>query len=166
MSESPIKYSTSAEWTHGHQGVIHSPKKPDVAVVCPPPFCMEADDLWSPEEFFVGAVELCLMMTFLYFADRGRFAFLSYKSRAEGLVEYLDGKAQFTQIHLYPRIAVAEEGLVSKAQRLLRGAERNCLVTLSIKSQVVVHPEIVVGESGSPGPAETKQESSKLEPFE
>jgi len=144
MSDQPIVYHTSAEWTRRHQGIIRSPKKPDIEVTCPPPFCMETDVLWSPEEFFVGSVEMCLMMTFLYFADRGRFPFLSYKSRAEGLVEYVDGKARFTQVAIFPRIEVAEERLVPKAQRLLRGAERTCLVTLSIKSRVVVEPEIVV----------------------
>jgi len=145
MSEQPIIYTTAVEWTRGHEGVLRSPQKTDVETTCPPPFWPQGDTrLWSPEEFFVGAVELCLMMTFLYFADRGDVGFTSYKSRAEGHIHYIDGKARFTKIFIWPRIEVADERTAQKTRRLLRGAERNCLVSNSINCEIAVEPEIVV----------------------
>ncbi|MCX7014494.1 MAG: OsmC family protein [Candidatus Sumerlaeota bacterium] len=147
MSDPPILFTTSVEWTQSHEGVIRSPRKTDVAATCPPPFWPQGDTrLWSPEEFFVGAVELCLMMTFLYFADRGEFRFLSYKSRAEGHIHYIEGKARFTKILIYPRIEVADQRATQKAKRLLHGAERNCLVSNSVKCDIVIEPEIVVAK--------------------
>ncbi len=143
---SQIRYFSSAQWTHGHQGRVSSPKKADVSVVCPPPFCHERDDVWSPEEFYVSAVEMCLMMTFLYLAERAELPFVSYQSRAEGLVEFVEGKAQFTRVDIYPRIEVAEERLIKKAGLMLKGAHRNCLITNSIKTAVEFHPEIVLAE--------------------
>ena len=139
-----IRYDTSAEWTRGHQGVARSPKKVDVEVTCPPPFCHERDDLWSPEEYFVSSVEQCLMMTFIYFADRGELPFVSYSSRATGAVEFVEGKATFTKIDVYPRIEATDERNAKKIRAMLKGASRACLVSNSITAEVEHHPEIVV----------------------
>ena len=139
-----IQYHTSTRWTTGHQGVAGSPKKVDVEVVCPPPFCHERDDLWSPEEYFVSSVEMCLMMTFIYFADRGELPFVSYESRATGTVEFVDGKAKFTKVDIYPRIGATDERNAKKIERMLKGASKACLVTNSITAEVEHHPEIVV----------------------
>jgi len=140
----PIRYRTTVKWTQGHQGAVGSDNKPDVPVVCPPPFCHERDDVWSPEEFFVSAVEMCLMMTFLLFAERGGLPFLSYRSHAEGQVEFVEGKAQFTRIDVYPTLEVADARLQRKVGLMLKGASRNCLISQSIKTEVEVHPEIVI----------------------
>ncbi|OPZ13705.1 MAG: OsmC-like protein [candidate division BRC1 bacterium ADurb.BinA364] len=142
MSSKPILYRTSLDWTESHQGVIRSPKKTDVAVTCPPPFC-DVDTLWSPEEFFVGSIEMCLMMTFIWMAERGKLEFLAYSSRAEGRVEILDGKARFTKVDVYPRIETADAAAAKKTERLLRAAEKNCLIGNSITTEVEVHAEIV-----------------------
>jgi organic hydroperoxide reductase OsmC/OhrA len=139
-----IRYETSTEWTHGHQGIACSPKKVDVDVVCPPPFCHERDDLWSPEEFFVSSVEMCLMMTFIYFADRGELPFLSYKSHATGTIGFVDGKAKFTKIDIYPRIEALDERNAKKIRLMLKAAGRNCLVSNSIGAEVRHYPEILV----------------------
>ena len=141
-----IQYHTSTEWTRGHQGVARSPKKVDVEVVCPPPFCHERDDVWSPEEYFVSSVEQCLMMTFLYFADRGELPFASYSSRATGTVELIDGRARFTKIEIYPRIEATDERNAEKIKAMLKGASKACLVSNSITAVVEHHPEIVVVE--------------------
>lgn len=143
-----IQYHTSAEWTVRHQGVARSPKKIGVEVVCPPPFCRERDDLWSAEEYFVSSVEMCLMMTFIYFADRGELPFVSYESRATGTVEFVDGKAKFTKIDIYPRIGATDDRNAKKIERMLKGASKACLVTNSITAEVEHHLEIVVGEGG------------------
>jgi len=144
-----IQYHTSAKWTTSHQGVASSPKKVDVGLVCPPPFCHERDDLWSAEEYFVSAVETCLMMSFVYFADRGDLPFVSYESHAAGTVEFVDGKAQFTKIDIYPRIGATDERNAKKIERMLKGASRACLVTNSITAEVEHHPEVVVvGKQG------------------
>lgn len=139
-----IQYHTSAEWTRGHQGVARSPKKVDVGVVCPPPFCHERDDLWSPEEYFVSSVEQCLMMTFVYFADRGELPFLSYTSRATGTIEFVEGKARFTKIEIYPCIEAEDERTAKKIGRMLKGASRACLISNSITTTVEYHAEIVI----------------------
>jgi len=146
---SKIHYHSSCAWTHGHQGIVGSPKKTDVAVVCPPPFCHERDDVWSPEEFYVSSVEMCLMMTFLYLAERAELPFLSYKSRAEGLVEFVEGKSVFTRIDIYPVIEVEDERLQRKVGLMLKGAARNCLISNSIKTSVEHHPEIVIRGQGA-----------------
>lgn len=140
----PILYRTAVQWTHGHQGTVRCANKPDIGVVCPPPFCHERDDAWSPEEFFVSAVEMCLMMTFLLFAERGGLEFLSYASHAQGQVEFVEGKARFTRIDIYPQLEVADARLQRKVGLMLKAASRNCLVSQSITTTVEMHPEIMI----------------------
>jgi len=142
-----IEYHTSAQWTHSHQGLAKSPEKVDVPLVCPPPFCHERDDVWSPEEFFVSAIETCLMMTFIYFADRGDLPFESYESRATGKVEFVDGKALLTRVDIYPRIGAADDRTAKKIERMLKGASKACLVSNSITTEVVHHAEVVIVEA-------------------
>jgi organic hydroperoxide reductase OsmC/OhrA len=148
-SPNVIQYETSTEWTRSHQGVARSPKKIDVEVVCPPPFCDERDDLWSPEEYFVSSVEMCLMMTFLYFAHRGELPFLSYKSHATGTVEFVDGKAKFTKIDIYPQIEALDDRNARKIRLMLKAADRNCLVSNSIDAEVRHYPGIIVSRPTS-----------------
>ncbi len=140
----PIRYRTGVQWTKGHQGTVGSENKLDVSVVCPRSFCHERDDVWSHEEFFVSAAEMCLMMTFLLFAERGELSFLSYKSHAEGQVDFVDGKAMFTRIDIYPTLEVTDARLQRKVGLMLKAASRNCLISQSIKTVVEHHPEIIV----------------------
>jgi len=96
-------YHTSVKWTDQRKGVISSAGKPDIQVATPPEF-KGHEGIWSPEDLFVASANICLMTTFLAVAERAGLAFTSYESAAEGRLELVDGKFQFTAITLKPTI--------------------------------------------------------------
>lgn len=127
-------YRTSVKWTEQRKGVISSAGKPDIQVATPPEF-KGHDGIWSPEDLFVASVNTCVMMTFLAMAERAGLAFTSYESAAEGKLELVEGKLQFTAVTLKPTVTLPANANATKAKELIEKAEANCLVSNSIKGQ-------------------------------
>jgi peroxiredoxin-like protein len=134
-------YRTAVTWTEQRKGVISCAGKPDVQVATPPEF-KGHDGIWSPEDLFVASANICLMTTFLSVAERAGLAFTSYESAAEGKLELVDGKFQFTAITLKPVITLPAGGDASKAKELIEKAEANCLISNSMKAKVSLEPTI------------------------
>lgn len=130
-------YHTAVKWTEQRKGVISCAGKPDVQVAPPPEF-KGHDGIWSPEDLFVASANICLMTTFLSVAERAGLAFISYESAAEGKLEVVDGKFQFTAITLKPVITLPAGGDVAKAKELIEKAEANCLISNSMKAHVTL----------------------------
>lgn len=135
-------YQTAVKWTGQRKGIISCVGKPDVEVATPPEFKGHAN-IWSPEDLFVASANICLMTTFLAFAERAGLAFSSYESEAEGRLELVEGKFQFTALTLKPTITLQSSADAGKARELIQKAEANCLVSNSIKTRVVVDPRIL-----------------------
>ncbi|MEO8047132.1 MAG: OsmC family protein [Nitrospirota bacterium] len=134
-------YHTSVKWTEQRKGVVSCAGKPDIQVATPPEF-KGHEGIWSPEDLFVASVDICVMMTFLAMAERGGLAFTSYESTAEGKLELMDGKLQFTAITLKPTITLSASVDAAKAKELIEKAEANCLISNSIKARVSLEPTI------------------------
>ncbi len=134
-------YRTAVKWTERKMGVIVSAGKPSLQVATPPEF-KGHEGIWSPEDLFVSSVNVCVMSTFLAFAERAGLAFTAYESEAEGRLELVEGKFQFTSIALKPRITLKPGEDVAKAKELIDKAEANCLISNSIKTKVVMEATI------------------------
>ncbi len=134
-------YHTAVKWTEQRKGLISCAGKPDVLVATPPEF-KGHDGIWSPEDLFVAAANICLMTTFLSVAERAGLVFASYESEAEGKLELVDGKFQFTAITLKPVITLPAGGDAAKAKELIEKAEANCLISNSMKAHVTLIPTI------------------------
>lgn len=134
-------YHTAVKWTEQRKGVISCAGKPDVQVATPPEF-KGHEGIWSPEDLFVASVNTCVMTTFLAVAERAGLAFKSYESSAEGRLELVDGKFQFTEIILKPVITLPSGGDAAKAKELMEKAEANCLISNSMKAKVSLEATI------------------------
>lgn len=135
------KYEVSVRWTGEKKGALTVAGKPPVEVATPPEF-KGHEGIWSPEDLYVGAVNSCIMTTFLAFATRAGLAFERYESEAEGLLEFLDGRFVFTKIVVRPRVTLATGSDRDQAEEILHKAEENCLVSNSIRTEVVLEPTI------------------------
>jgi peroxiredoxin-like protein len=133
------RYSTSVRWTGEKKGTLTAAGKPPVEVGTPPEF-KGHEGIWSPEDLFVASVNVCILSTFLAFAARAGIAFEKYESEAEGLLEFVDDRYVFTKIVVRPRIVLRSGEDQAKAEEILHQAERNCLVSNSIRSEVVLEP--------------------------
>src|SRR5919109_3914691 len=121
-------YRTLVRWTNEKKGLATSPGKPDLQVATPPEFKGHAG-FWSPEDLFVASINVCVMSTFLAFAERVGLGFTAYESEAEGKVELVDGKLQMTSVVLSPRVSLKPGEDASKAREVLAKAESHCLLS-------------------------------------
>lgn len=137
-------YRTGVRWTDRKIGVISAIGKPDILVATPPEF-KGHEGIWSPEDLFVASVNICLMTTFLAFAERAGVAFTAYESQAEGKLELVEGKFQFTTITLKPKLTLKPEGDAGQAKEVLEKAEAACLISNSMKCRVELEPTITLG---------------------
>jgi uncharacterized OsmC-like protein len=104
----------------------------------------------TPEDAFVASVNTCIMMMFIWAAERFKLNLLSYECRAEGtkMIE-LDRTEIFTHIRLWPCIRIKTDGddpavVESRIQRALRAAQKYSLVANSVKSEVIIEPTIEI----------------------
>ena len=134
-------YQTTVRWTEQRKGVISCAGKPEVEVATPPEF-KGHEGIWSPEDLFVASANVCLMTTFLAVAERAGLAFSAYESEAEGRLELVEGKFQFTAITIKPTITLKAEADADKARQLIEKAEANCLISNSMKATVTLEPVI------------------------
>ncbi|MGA2533415.1 MAG: OsmC family protein [Candidatus Aminicenantales bacterium] len=149
-------YETSVVWTGGHRGHLKLGNGPEMDFSAPPASHGEAGVL-TPEDAFVGAVNTCVMLMFIWAAKRFRLDVVSYDCRAEGtkLIE-LDRTEIFTRVVLKPRIAVSlgnelPEAVEKRVRRALESAQKFSLVANSVKSQVIIEPDIIVRAGNADG---------------
>jgi len=142
-------YETSVSWTGGHRGHLKLGNGPEMDFSAPPASHGEAGVL-TPEDAFVGAVNTCVMLMFIWAAERFRLDLASYECRAEGtkLIE-LDRTEIFTTVVLRPRIAVRagnepRETVEKRVRRALESAQKFSLVANSVKSDVTIEPDIFI----------------------
>jgi peroxiredoxin-like protein len=141
MSEAHI-YEINLKWTEQKKGLLSSPGLPDVEVATPPQFSGGHEGIWSPEHLFVASVATCIMTTFLAIAELSKLEFVSYESRAKGKLEKVENKFMMTEVTVESIITIKYEKDVERAERIIHKAEANCLISNSIKSKVILNPQI------------------------
>jgi organic hydroperoxide reductase OsmC/OhrA len=151
-------YHTNVSWTGEHRGRVALGNGPEMDFSAPPDAHGHAGVL-TPEDAFVAALNTCVMMMFLWAAERFKLELRSYECRAEGtkIVE-LDRTETFTELRLAPVIELVAAGedplqVEKRARRALEAARKYSLVANSVTSKVTIEPEIRVvrGEtSGAP----------------
>jgi organic hydroperoxide reductase OsmC/OhrA len=139
-------YQTTLAWLGNKSGTLGAEGKPSFRVASPPEFKGEAG-VWTPEDLFVAAVDICTMTTFMAFAQRLQLPIVSYASRAEGVLEFVDGGYRFTKVVLKPEILVGSADALEQVRQTLHDAHENCLIANSIRSEVTVEPTISVARA-------------------
>ncbi len=151
-------YHTTVHWKGEHRGRIRMGNGPEMDFSAPPEAHGHAGVL-TPEDAFVAAVNTCVMLMFIWSTERFKLDLVSYECAAEGTKRIeLDRTELFTKVVLRPRIVVRAAAAQSeearkRVQRALESAVKYSLVANSIKSEIVVEPQIEItagaGEAGS-----------------
>ncbi|MGV8049831.1 MAG: OsmC family protein [Anaerolineaceae bacterium] len=148
MSQTAI-YNTTVHWKGEHWGHIQMGNGPEMDFSAPPD-ALGHPGVLTPEDAFVAAANTCIMMMFIWAAERFKLNLLSYECRAEGtkLIE-LDRTETFTQIRLCPGIRISAGGeapsvVESRTRRALQSAQKYSLVANSVKSEVIIEPTIEI----------------------
>ena len=140
--ENKYFYSTEVEWTGERHGDLRAPVLPNMQVDAPPEF-KGHDGVWTPEHLFVAAVNSCFMTTFLAIAENSKLEFVSFSANAKGKLEKLDGQGFImTEVVLRPKLVINHARDEDRAGRILEKAEKNCLISNSIKTETKLEPEV------------------------
>lgn len=136
-------YTTNLSWDQQRKGVLSSQGLPDIEVATPPEFPMGHPGIWSPEHMFVAAAEICLMTTFLAIAEKSRLEFSEYSSQAVGTLEKTVEGYLMTKILIKPKIVIPDQTRADRALKIIDMAEKHCLISNSMKTDVSILPEII-----------------------
>lgn len=142
-------FHTTVRWTGGHRGHLAMGNGPEMEFSAPPD-AHGYGGVLTPEDAFVAAANTCVMLMFVWAAERFKLALLSYECRVDGTktVE-LDRTELFTRLQFYPviRVAAGEEPAAvveGRTRRALDAARKYSLVANSVKSEIVIEPQIHV----------------------
>ena len=108
-------------------------------------------DRWSPETFLVGALADCFILTFRAIAIASKLSWISLSCDVTGTLDRLDRVTQFTAFDMTAHLVVPAGVDAEAARRALEKAERNCLVSNSLKASIALATTVEIAE-----PAEQK----------
>jgi len=139
------QYEVNLLWKQERKGEVSSPILNDkIEVVTPPEFPKGIAGSWSPEHLFTAAVSSCLMTTFLAIAENSKLDFVSFNCNAIGKLEMVESKYMMSEVELIPTLVIKKEEDRERAERILTKSEAACLISNSIKSNIVFKPEIII----------------------
>jgi organic hydroperoxide reductase OsmC/OhrA len=142
-------YHTTVAWKGEHWGHIKLGNGPEMDFSAPPD-AQGHPGVLTPEDAFVAAANTCVMMMFIWAAERFKLDLVSFECYGEGtkLIE-LDRTEIFTRVVLRPKIVVGAGGqdkaaVEKRVRRALESAQKYSLVANSVKSEIVVEAEITI----------------------
>lgn len=142
-------YRADVRWLGAHWGHVVLGNGPEMKFSAPPD-AQGHPGVLTPEDAFVAAANTCVMLMFVWAAERFRLKLLSYECRTEGTKRIeLDRTESFTRLVFRPVIRVAagaeaSEAVEARTRRALASARKYSLVANSVKSELEFDPEIVV----------------------
>ena len=143
MKNYPHRYSVVAGARPHEDFELVSPDLPPLAVAAPAEFDGPGDQ-WSPETMLVGSIAGCFVLTFGATASAAKVVWTAVTCRVEGRLERIDNVTQFTRFDLHVRLVVPETTDRSLAQRALERAERQCLISNSLRAKFDLRADIDV----------------------
>lgn len=138
-------YNVDLSWKSDRKGEISSPELTQIIeVATPPEFPKGMTGIWSPEHLFTAAVSSCFMTTFLAIAENSNLEFISLSCPAKGKLERVEGKFVMSEVLLEPVVTIANEADREKAEKIIIKAEKACLISNSITSEIILKPNVIV----------------------
>ncbi|MDZ7716803.1 MAG: OsmC family protein [Balneolaceae bacterium] len=146
MKKDEHTYKVDLSWKENRTGTLRSPELEDtIEVATPPQFPGGVEGIWSPEHLFISSVSSCFMTTFLAIAEYSKLLFEDLKVEAVGKLDKVDGKFVVSEIILKPELMLAEDRHADKAKRIMEKAEAACLISRSVKTEIILESKVSVG---------------------
>jgi len=143
------EYPVHLTWTAGRMGLMTAPEiDQQIEVATPPQFPSGVAGIWSPEHYYTAAVVSCFMTTFLAIAELSKLSFISFECDSKGVLSKDENNRYLmSKVILLPHLIIEKEEDADKAERILQKAEKACLITNSIKSEVELRTVVKVAEA-------------------
>ena len=139
----PHKYLATANGGNEGDVVVSGEGLPDLETQSPPQFG-GPEGVWSPETMLSAAVANCFILTFRAIARASKFEWASLECNVEGVLDRPERTTFFTAFNVHAVLHVPTDAKLEMAQRLLEKAEYACLITASLKSEIVLTTDIQI----------------------
>jgi organic hydroperoxide reductase OsmC/OhrA len=126
-----FQFGNVAVWKSEFRGTLSAPGHPNVEVGNPLVF-KASGDVWCPEDLLIGALNACLMLTFLHQMQCRKLEVLAYESSVQGTLEHRDGKHRVTRILVQPHISLKSGHDMEAAREAIKDTVDSCMISNSI----------------------------------
>ena len=103
-------------------------------------------DRWSPETLLVGAVADCFILTFRAVAKASRLSWISLDCDVTGTLDREDRVTHFTRLDMTAHLVIPAGQDTDRARQALEKAERNCLISSSLKASIALDATVEIAE--------------------
>jgi len=143
---SDFQYHVTGRWADRRRGTVDAEGvNTSISFSAPPEFQGETG-FWTPEHFFAAAIASCFVTTFKAIADFSKFEYLGLEVNVEATLEKGEGGYSVSKAAVQPLLTIAPGTDQERGMRLLEKAERACLISRSIRTQIELRPSISFGE--------------------
>ncbi len=136
-------YDVNLVWdVEQEQALLRAGNRMPILVSAPPEF-NGSDTVWSPEHLILASLTSCYVTTFMYFAKLLKVKVRDLKVSGKVEIEK-EGKGMFeaTRFILHPSIDFQNDPGAHIVENLLDKAKRYCIVSNSVKGEVIVEPSV------------------------
>ena len=92
---------------------------------------------YNPEELLVASLSACHLLWYLHLCAEAGVVVIEYEDQATGIMAETDnGGGVFKEVTLHPRVTVAEESMIEKANTLHKKANELCFIANSVNFPV------------------------------
>ena len=138
-------YTNKVTWRGEHLGHTFCGNGTEMDFSAPPTLYGHPN-MMTPEDAYLLAINTCIHMMVLWAAKRFKLDLVSFECTAEGEVEeHIDKTSWFRKVVLHPKIAIrgSSENVVKRA---LQMARKYSTIAESVKSEIIIEPEVEVIE--------------------
>jgi organic hydroperoxide reductase OsmC/OhrA len=143
MEGYPHHYLAKASGENEGSVVVSGEGLPSLETQSPPQFG-GPDGVWSPETMLSAAVANCFVLSFRAIARASKFEWNAIECDVDGVLDRPDRAPYFTAFNVNARLRLPDDSKLEMAQRLLEKAEQICLITASLKAEVVLTTDIQI----------------------
>jgi len=143
MQGYPHHYLASASGGNEGSVIVSGEGLPDLDTASPPQFG-GPEGIWSPETMISATVANCFILSFRAIARASKFEWTSLECNVDGVLERPERVTFFTKFNIHAILHVPDGARAELAQRLLEKSEQICLITASMKSEIVLTTDIQV----------------------
>ncbi|MGN6394596.1 MAG: OsmC family protein [Mucilaginibacter sp.] len=102
---------------------------------------------YNPEEMLVASLSSCHMLWYLHLCSVAGVVVLEYSDEATGIMtETADGGGYFKEVTLRPKVTVADNAMIEKANELHHEANNKCFIANSVNFPVLHRPVCLAGK--------------------
>lgn len=98
---------------------------------------------YNPEDLLVVSLSACHMLTYLAYAAHSKIEVISYEDAADGALHQVEKIMKFKEVTLRPRIVIAKNSDLERAQALHDKAHRACFIANSVNFPIKIASEIM-----------------------